>query len=57
MIMTQIDRPELVAVGKTIDRPTIRLYAEISNDFNPIHLDPDRPSPTMLSSPIKGASR
>jgi 3-hydroxybutyryl-CoA dehydratase len=52
MIMTQIDRPELVAVSKTIDRPTIRLYAEISNDFNPIHLDPEFAAATPMRGVI-----
>lgn len=40
MTVTTYDRPELVRVSKRIDRATILRYAEISNDFNPIHVDP-----------------
>jgi acyl dehydratase len=32
---------ELRPVTKRIDRAAIRLYAEITDDFNPIHVDPD----------------
>jgi len=31
---------ELAPVSKLIDRPAIRAYAEVTGDFNPIHLDP-----------------
>jgi acyl dehydratase len=48
MIMVSFDRPELVIVSKTIDRPAIRLYAEISNDFNPIHIDPEFAATTPM---------
>jgi 3-hydroxybutyryl-CoA dehydratase len=48
MTMTRFDRPELVTVSKTIDRPAIRLYAEITDDFNPIHLDPEFAAATPM---------
>lgn len=38
--MTMFDHPELVTVSKRIDRAAIRLYAEATGDFNPIHVDP-----------------
>lgn len=50
--MTRFDRPELVTVSKTIDRSAIRLYAEISNDFNPIHLDPEFAAATPMGGII-----
>lgn len=31
----------LQTVSKRIDRAAIRLYASITNDFNPIHVDPE----------------
>ena len=46
--MTCFDRPELVTVSKTIDRPAIRLYAEITDDFNPIHVDPEFAATTPM---------
>jgi len=52
MIMARFDRPELVTVSKTIDRSAIRLYAEISNDFNPIHIDPEFAATTPMRSII-----
>jgi acyl dehydratase len=42
------DRPALVAVSKRIDRAAIRLYAEISDDFNPIHVDPEFAAKTPM---------
>jgi len=44
----RFDRPELVAVSKTIDRSAIRRYAEITEDFNPIHVDPDFAATTPM---------
>ena len=41
---------ELLTVSKRIDRASIRLYAEVSDDYNPIHLDPD----FAAASPMKG---
>ena len=41
---------ELLNVSKRIDRASIRLYAEVSDDYNPIHLDPD----FAAASPMKG---
>lgn len=32
---------DLHPVSKRIDRAAIHLYAEITDDFNPIHVDPD----------------
>lgn len=42
--------PSLSPVSKRIDRAAIRLYAELTDDFNPIHLDPDFAART----PMKG---
>jgi 3-hydroxybutyryl-CoA dehydratase len=41
---------ELARVSKLIDRAAIRLYAELTDDFNPIHLDPV----FAAASPMKG---
>lgn len=41
---------DLPTVSKRIDRAAIRLYAEISDDFNPIHVDPE----FAAASPMKG---
>lgn len=46
--MSRFDRPELVTVSKTIDRSAIRLYAEITDDFNPIHVDPEFAATTPM---------
>ncbi|AWJ93392.1 acyl dehydratase (plasmid) [Azospirillum baldaniorum] len=43
-----IDR--LTPVTKRIDRAAIRLYAELTDDFNPIHVDPD----FAATTPMKG---
>ncbi len=40
----------LAHVSKRIDRAAIRLYAELTDDFNPIHLDPD----FAATTPMKG---
>ena len=40
----------LIPSSKMIDRPAIRAYAEVTGDFNPIHLDPDFAART----PMKG---
>lgn len=40
----------LTPVSKRIDRAAIRLYAELTDDFNPIHVDPDFAAKT----PMKG---
>ncbi|WP_114857351.1 MaoC family dehydratase [Azospirillum brasilense] len=45
---TTIDR--LTPVTKRIDRAAIRLYAELTDDFNPIHVDPD----FAATTPMKG---
>jgi acyl dehydratase len=42
------ERAELVTVEKKIDRAAIRLYAEISDDFNPIHIDPEFAAKTPM---------
>lgn len=47
MIMT-FEREELVTVEKKVDRAAIRLYAEISEDFNPIHVDPEFAATTPM---------
>lgn len=48
MSMNRFNRPELVASSKTIDRAAILRYAEITNDFNPIHVDPDFAATTPM---------
>ena len=48
--MTMFDKPQLVAARKTVDRPAIRLYAGITDDFNPIHVDPE----FAAASPMRG---
>lgn len=42
------ERAELVTVQKKVDRAAIRLYAEISDDFNPIHVDPEFAAKTPM---------
>lgn len=42
------ERAELVTVEKRVDRAAIRLYAEISDDFNPIHVDPEFAATTPM---------
>ncbi len=46
------DRPELVTVLKRIDRAAIRLYAGITDDFNPIHVDPEFAATTPMRGVI-----
>jgi acyl dehydratase len=41
---------ELEPVSKRIDRAAIQLYAKISDDFNPLHLDPE----FAATTPMKG---
>jgi len=43
---------ELVCVSKQIDRASILLYAEITDDFNPIHVDPDFAAKTAMGGII-----
>jgi acyl dehydratase len=50
--MSRFNRAELARVSKIIDRPAIRLYAEISDDFNPIHVDPKFAAATPLGGII-----
>lgn len=51
--MTMTDRAaELVTVSKRVDRAAIRLYAEITEDFNPIHVDPDFAARTAMGGII-----
>ncbi|CAO3436779.1 MaoC family dehydratase [Azospirillum doebereinerae] len=45
-----LTQDSLTPVSKRIDRAAIRLYAELTDDFNPIHLDPDFAART----PMKG---
>lgn len=42
----------LQTVSKRIDRAAIRLYAEITNDFNPIHVDPEFARQTAMGGII-----
>jgi acyl dehydratase len=46
--MTMYDRPELVRVLKHVDRAAIHLYAGITDDFNPIHIDPEFAAKTPM---------
>lgn len=48
MSMNRFNRPELVTSSKTIDRTAILRYAEITDDFNPIHVDPDFAATTPM---------
>lgn len=48
MTMWNHERVELERVSKVIDRPAIRLYAEITDDFNPIHIDPEFAATTPM---------
>lgn len=48
MTMSRFDRAVLEGVSKIIDRPAIRLYAEIVDDFNPIHVDPEFAANTSM---------
>lgn len=52
MTMTRFDRAELESVSKVIDRPAIRLYAELTGDFNPIHVDPAFAATTAMGGII-----
>lgn len=42
----------LVAQSRTIDKETIQLYAQLCDDFNPIHVDEDFASRTPFGRPI-----
>jgi 3-hydroxybutyryl-CoA dehydratase len=48
MSMNRFNRSELVTSSKTIDRAAILRYAEITDDFNPIHVDPDFAATTPM---------
>lgn len=43
---------DLVTVSKRIDRASILLYAEITDDFNPIHVDADFAATTPMGGII-----
>lgn len=45
-------RADLVTVSLRVDRATIRRYAEITDDFNPIHVDPDFAASTAMGGII-----
>lgn len=45
-------KPELESVSKVIDRATIRRYAKVTDDFNPIHLDPEFAARTPMGGII-----
>jgi 3-hydroxybutyryl-CoA dehydratase len=42
----------LVAVAVTVDMPAILAYAEITGDFNPLHVDPAFAATTAMGQPI-----
>ncbi len=48
MSMNRFNRSELVARSKTVDRASILRYAEITDDFNPIHVDPEFAAATPM---------
>lgn len=52
MTMSKYDRAELERVSRVVDRPAIRLYAEIADDFNPIHVDPEFAAGTPMRGVI-----
>lgn len=52
MTMSRFDRAELQCVRKTIDRPAIRLYAGVTDDFNPLHIDPEFAATTPMGGII-----
>jgi 3-hydroxybutyryl-CoA dehydratase len=43
---------QLIERRMQVDRPTIRRYAEITQDFNPIHLDPEFAAKTPMGGII-----
>lgn len=43
---------ELKPVGLLVDRAAILRYAEITGDFNPIHVDPEFAAKTPMGGPI-----
>lgn len=45
-------RADLVTVSLRVDRATIRRYAEITDDFNPIHVDPEFAASTPMGGII-----
>jgi len=45
-------RADLVTISLCVDRATIRRYAEITDDFNPIHVDPDFAASTPMGGII-----
>jgi acyl dehydratase len=50
--MSEYKRAELERVGRVVDRSAIRLYADISDDFNPIHVDPEFAASTPMGGII-----
>lgn len=50
--MTHALPARLVTAEKTITREAIRLYAELTTDFNPIHLDPEFAAKTPMKDII-----
>ena len=48
MTMSRFNRVDLEGVSKIIDRPSILLYAGVTDDFNPIHVDPEFAATTPM---------
>lgn len=46
------DREALVPVALTVDMPAILAYAEITGDFNPLHVDAHFAATTAMGQPI-----
>ncbi|WP_298279867.1 MaoC family dehydratase [uncultured Bradyrhizobium sp.] len=46
--MSEFNLAELKSASRIVDRAAIRLYAEITDDFNPIHLDPEFAAATPM---------
>jgi 3-hydroxybutyryl-CoA dehydratase len=44
--------PQLIERNLKVDRTAIRLYADITQDYNPIHLDPDFAAKTPMGGII-----
>ena len=51
-ILEEIEVGQRVAVTRTFDEAAVRAFAELSGDFNPVHLDADFAATTRFGRPI-----